>query len=321
MPLRVKRKVKSRHKSISDPIQDRQPHRSRSLPKDGPETPLTINVRHPEIPVQIVPIKTVGDTIIDRPLRELDGKALFIKEVEDALLDGRADIAVHCMKDYYPTVPESFNLEVILRRETAFDLILTRDRLGRWRELPLGSVIGTTSQRRVFELKRARPDFIFRPLRGNIDTRLARLCRGDFDAIVLAEAGFHRLGLEHHSVFTLSPEEMLPAVGQGALGIETRAGDLTTLAKIRFLDDGLTHALVSAERAFVRMVGGDCGSAVGAFARFSGTNIILTGFVGDVASMKEIRKTAQGTMDAPEELGIALGAKFASQGAAKIISS
>lgn len=283
-------------------------------------TKALIAERYPELSVEIVPIKTTGDRIVDRPLHELAGKSLFIKELEEALLNDEADIAVHCVKDYHPVTPDGFDLDVVMKRETAADLLLSRQRLGRWQELPAGAVIGTTSQRRIFELKRLRPDLQFRQLRGNIDTRLQRLQNGEFDAIVLAESGFERLGLYHHTVFRLAINEMVPAVGQGALAIETRSGDRQTLDMIRFLNDPHTKLLVDAERAFVRAVGGDCKSAIGSFARYQGDQVNITAFIGNISSMEELRRSEICTAENSGIMAVNMGHEFLAQGAARILT-
>ncbi|NKL39053.1 hydroxymethylbilane synthase [Rhizobium leguminosarum bv. viciae] len=283
-------------------------------------TKALITERYPELSVEIVPIKTTGDKIVDRPLHELAGKSLFIKELEEALLNDEADIAVHCVKDYHPVTPDGFDLDVIMKRETAADLILSRQQLSRWQELPAGAVIGTTSQRRIFELKRLRPDLQFRQLRGNIDTRLQRLQNGEYDAIVLAESGFERLGLQHHTIFRLAVEEMVPAVGQGALAIETRSGDARTLDMIRFLNDPPTKLLVDAERAFVRAVGGDCKSAIGSFARYEGDQVGFTGFIGNITSMEELRRSEMLTAEDSGVMAANIGQEFLAQGGGTILA-
>lgn len=278
-------------------------------------TKQLISERHPDLAVEIVPVKTSGDKIVDRPLHEVAGKSLFIKELEEALLNDDADIAVHCVKDYHPVTPDDFQFDIIMKRETAADLLLSRQPLSRWQELPTGAVIGTTSQRRIFELKRLRPDFQFQQLRGNIDTRLQRLQSGEFDAIVLAEAGFERLGLRHETVFRLAVEDMVPAVGQGALGIETRSGDTEALNIIRFLNDPPTKVLVDAERAFVRAVGGDCKSAIGSHARYRDNQVSLTAFIGNIGSMKEMRRSETFRAEDSEKMASDLGRDFLTQGA------
>ena len=283
-------------------------------------TKALIAQRHPELSVEIVPIKTTGDKIVDRPLHELAGKSLFIKELEEALLNDEADIAVHCVKDYHPVTPDGFDLEVVMKRDTAADLLLSHQQLSRWQELPAGAVIGTTSQRRIFELKRLRPDLQFRQLRGNIDTRLQRLQNGEFDAIVLAESGFERLGLHHHTIFRLSVDEMVPAVGQGALAIETRSGDTEALEIIRFLNDPLTKVLVDAEREFVRAVGGDCKSAIGSFARYEGDQVTLTAFIGNISSMQEMRRSKICAAASSRVMAANMGQEFLAEGGAVILA-
>ncbi|MCA2436668.1 hydroxymethylbilane synthase [Rhizobium leguminosarum] len=283
-------------------------------------TKALIAERYPELSVEIVPIKTTGDKIVDRPLHELAGKSLFIKELEEALLNDEADLAVHCVKDYHPVTPGGFDLDVVMKRETAADLLLSHKPLSRWQELPAGAVIGTTSQRRIFELKRLRPDLQFRQLRGNIDTRLQRLQNREYDAIVLAESGFERLGLKHHTVFRLSVHEMVPAVGQGALAIETRSGDTQTLDMIRFLNDPPTKLLVDAEREFVRAVGGDCKSAIGSFARYEGEQVNINAFIGNISSMEELRISEICTAENSGIMAANIGKEFLAQGGATILA-
>lgn len=210
-------------------------------------------------------VVTTGDRIQDRPLSEVGGKGLFVKEIEEALLDGRAHLAVHSIKDVPGALPPGLSLVCIPERESPFDALVSA-RFASLETLPKGAKVGTSSLRRLVELRRARPDLEIVPLRGNVDTRLRKLDEGEYDAIVLANAGLRRLGLGHRATQLLSADECLPAIGQGALGIECREADSATRALLTKLHHEETARAVRAERGVLMELEGDCKTPIGAFA-------------------------------------------------------
>lgn len=269
---------------------------------------------------EVLPIVTGGDRIQDRPLHEVEGKTLFIKEVENALLSGQADVAVHCVKDYHPQTPPEFMIAAFPQSASDRDLLISRDRLGALDDLPRGARIGTTSQRRKFFLRKARPDLEFAMLRGNIDTRLGRLVAGEFDAIILAQAGIDRLGIELDHALTLPDEVMLPAVGQGALVIEVLADRPDMAAAFAPLDHAHTRHRIEAERAFVSGLSADCKSAVGVTCTMlpEGT-LRLRGHVGHPETLEDISAEISGPADQAAALGGTLARRFLDQGAARLL--
>jgi hydroxymethylbilane synthase len=232
------------------------------------------------VEVEELHVTTTGDRIVDRALSEVGGKGLFIKEIEEALLDGRADIAVHSLKDVPAELAPSLMLACIPHREDPRDVLITREG-SRLEELPAGSKVGTSSLRRIVQLQRARPDVQFVPLRGNVDTRLKRCQEGVVDAIVLAHAGLKRLGLGHHVTQLLEPEVLLPAVGQGALAIECRAADTAVRELLRPLQDQETAIQVAAERGVMLAVEGNCQVPVAAYAMHTAEGLWLRGLLAD----------------------------------------
>ncbi|MBK1842078.1 hydroxymethylbilane synthase [Azospirillum sp. YIM B02556] len=277
--------------------------------------------KHAGLEVRINPIRTRGDAIVDRPLREVEGKALFIKELEEAMARGEADLAVHCIKDFHTVIPDGFELVAYLARPSDRDALLTRKPVSGLADLPPGAVVGTTSERRAYELARQRSDFVFRPLRGNIDTRLARLEDGAFDAIVLAEAGLERLGLKPAHVMPLAPDVMMPAAGQGALGIEVRAGDVAVADIVACLDDAEGRSRVLAERAFLQGLAAGCGAAVGACSVISHGQLRLEGFVGSRSAMTDVRGSVHGPVEDASLLGARLAQSLLGQGARALLSA
>lgn len=234
---------------------------------------------NPGLEVEELHIVTSGDRFQDRPLQEIGGKGLFIKEIEEALLDGRADFAIHSIKDVPAELAPGLTIAATPRREDPRDVLVTRG--GGIESLPHGAVVGTSSMRRALQLKERRGDLRTVPLRGNVDTRLAKLEAGEIDAIVLAYAGLRRLDLAARASHVLSPEEMLPAVGQGALGIECRAGDDRVEALLRRTDHSETRVVVEAERAFMKAVGGNCQLPVAAHGILSEDELWLRGMLAD----------------------------------------
>ncbi len=215
--------------------------------------------------VEELTVTTTGDRIQDRPLSEIGGKGLFVKEIEEALLEGRAHLAVHSIKDVPGSLPAGLALVCIPERESPFDALVS-PKFGSLAGLPKGAKVGTSSLRRLVELHRARPDLTIVPLRGNVDTRLRKLDEGEYDAIVLANAGLRRLGLGHRATSVLTAEDCLPAIGQGALGIECREDDTETRALLAKLHHAETSRAVRAERGVLMELEGDCKTPIGAFA-------------------------------------------------------
>lgn len=225
-------------------------------------------------------VTTTGDRIQDRPLAEVGGKGLFVKEIEEALLDGSADFAVHSIKDVPAVLPEQLQIACIPAREDPRDVLVSP----KWRTLdalPKGAKVGTSSLRRSVALRAARPDLVIVPLRGNVDTRLRKVDAGEADAIVLARAGLVRLGLEGRATCVLEPEVSLPAVGQGALGIESRKGDERVIAALAPLHDAATAMCVAAERGVMAALEGDCKTPLAAHARKVGDSLELAAFIAE----------------------------------------
>ena len=282
-----------------------------------------LRVAHPGLRVELVPMTTRGDQILDRSLSKIGGKGLFIKELEHALLDGRADIAVHSMKDVPAELPPEFAIAAILERENPQDaLVCTKfDQLDK---LPEGAVVGTSSLRRQSQLLAARPDLTVRPLRGNVDTRLAKFDRGEFDAIILAAAGLTRLKLHDRIAQHLPVSQCLPAIGQGAIGVECRDGDSNVISLLAALHDATTASQVTAERALNAALGGSCHSPIAGYATTDAqNNLQLEGFVGDACGARVIRAavSAEGKPSDPEALGRALAAIMTERGALEILAS
>ncbi|MCJ7499950.1 hydroxymethylbilane synthase [bacterium] len=274
--------------------------------------------KHPDLMVEIHTIKTTGDKILDVPLAKVGGKGLFVKEIEEALLDKSVDIAVHSMKDVPTDLPEGLGIVAIPPREDPRDAVLGQTRVPIL-ELPQGAKIGTSSLRRQAQLFAARPDFVIEPLRGNINTRLRKLKEGMYDAIILAMAGVKRLGWEHEVTEVIDPDVMLPAIGQGALGIEARLDDESTLERIAFLNDDITASCVAAERAFLHRLEGGCQVPIAAYAVRLGDEILLTGLVGSVDGRKIIKESDQGPAKEAALLGNALATRILEAGGREIL--
>lgn len=230
--------------------------------------------RHPDLEVQELHVVTTGDRIVDRPLTEVGGKGLFLKEIEEALLDRSADFAVHSMKDVPPDLHPDLCIACVPEREDPRDVLITQHG-ARLSDLPVGATLGTSSLRRALQLTLIRPDLQVRPLRGNVGTRIRKCREGEVDATVLARAGLLRLGLEAEASEILEPEVCLPAVGQGSLAIEIRRGDDALAARLRVLEDPIAAILSVVERAVLGAVEGDCRTPVAAFAERRGTELRL----------------------------------------------
>jgi len=275
---------------------------------------------HPGLVVELVPMSTRGDDIIDRPLAQIGGKGLFLKELELAMLEGRADIAAHSLKDVPATLEDPFALGAVLEREDAADALVS----ARWSslaELPIGARVGSSSLRRQAQLREQRPDLVLIDLRGNVNTRLAKLDRGEFDAIVLACAGLIRLGMAERISQRLAPPSWLPGVGQGAIAIELRAGDHRTAALLAPLHHADTASCVEAERTLNRALAGDCTVPIGAHAALDGDRLQLHGMVGDAASGVVLRAEETGPRAAPADLGRRVADRLRELGAEAILSA
>ncbi|MGA3236284.1 MAG: hydroxymethylbilane synthase [Bryobacteraceae bacterium] len=259
-------------------------------------------------------IKTTGDKITDVPLAQVGGKGLFTKEIEEALLDGRADLAVHSLKDLPTELPAGLALAAVPEREDPHDAVVGR----KLADLPPGATVGTSSLRRAAQLRRLRPDLNIESIRGNLDTRLRKLDEGRYDAIMLAAAGLKRLGWEARIAEILPAETMCPAVGQGALAVETRAGGAGWDA-CATLDHSATHSAVAAERAFLRALGGGCQVPIGAAATVAGARLHLMGLVIAPDGSALVRGEHEGRVEDAEAIGAGLGAKLLEQGARAIL--
>lgn len=248
---------------------------------------------HSGLSVELLVLKTKGDKILDVPLAKVGGKGLFVKEIEDALLDGRADLAVHSMKDVPTELPGGLVLGVMPVREEPTDTFLSV-KYETLDNLPQGAVVGTSSLRRQTQLLALRPDLKIESLRGNVDTRLRKLMEGQFDAIVMATSGLKRLGLTAPHMEILGPPRFLPAVGQGALGIEYRADDDRVIGLLEFLKDRETMLRVHAERGFLAGLDGGCQVPIAAYAVLDGDTVQLTGLVADEDGTRVIRRECSG---------------------------
>ncbi|MDA8213649.1 MAG: hydroxymethylbilane synthase [Nitrospiraceae bacterium] len=306
-----------------------------------------LNKLYPYMEIELNKIKTTGDKILDVPLAKVGGKGLFVKEIEEALLKGEADIAVHSMKDVPTDFPEGLHLAVITKREDPRDAFISRIHGSRFTvhgftDLPNGAVIGTSSLRRSCQLLSIRPDLKIEQLRGNLDTRLRKLDEGQFDAIILAAAGVKRLGWSERITEILPPEISLPAIGQGAVGIECRVDDEFINNLISQLNHNETSVCVRAERAFLKKLEGGCQVPIAAYARllppscpplarggWGGNNLtkggqeggflVMDGLVGSVSGDRIIKGRIEGTPNDAENLGIRLAEELLSRGAKEIL--
>lgn len=274
---------------------------------------------HPGLQVELVPMVTKGDIILDTPLAKVGGKGLFVKELELALLEKRADIAVHSMKDVPVEFPEGLGLVTICEREDPRDAFVSNqyDSLD---ALPAGSVVGTSSLRRQCQLRELRPDLVIRDLRGNVGTRLSKLDNGEYDAIILAVAGLKRLGLEARIRTALAPEQSLPAVGQGAVGIECRLDDERTRQLLEKLNDDNTSVCVLAERAMNMRLEGGCQVPIGSYAIWQDGQIWLRALVGAPDGSQVIRGERLTTPEQATQAGISLAEELLDKGARKILA-
>ncbi|MDQ7833671.1 MAG: hydroxymethylbilane synthase [Desulfovibrionaceae bacterium] len=273
---------------------------------------------HPGLSTELLIIKTQGDKILDVPLAKVGGKGLFVKEIEEALLDGRADLAVHSMKDVPAAQPDGLVLGVVPEREELCDVLLTRGEASLAALAP-GARVGTSSLRRTSQLLMRRRDLCIESLRGNLDTRVGKLLSGDYAAIVVAGAGLNRLGLAAPVRIPLAPPDFLPAAGQGALGVEYRADDAATAGLVAFLDHPDTRDAVFAERGFLCGLDGGCQVPISAWAVIDGDAVRLTGMVSDVAGERVVRETATGPRAGAEALGRQVAATVLARGGKEIL--
>ena len=278
-----------------------------------------LQAAHPELNVELVRMSTRGDRILDAPLARIGGKGLFLKELEEGLLDGRADIAVHSMKDVPAAITPELHLPVIPDRADPRDAFLSVHYTS-LADIPEGGLVGSASLRRQCQIRAARPDLRVETLRGSVNTRLAKLDEGQFDAIILAASGLQRLRMDARITRILPPEESLPAVGQGALGIQCRTGDDAVEALIAPLDHEHSHVRVAAERAMNRELEGSCQVPIGAYAELDGDRLHLRGLVGSPDGSEVIRGEITGTAAEADALGTALGRDLLDRGAREILA-
>ena len=277
-----------------------------------------IEGEHSHIRVELVRIKTTGDKILDSPLSVIGGKGLFVKEIQDALLEKRIHVAVHSMKDVPAELPEPLTISIFPEREDPHDALISKgdqtlDRLLR------GSKVGTSSLRRKVQLLYLRPDLELVPLRGNVDTRLRKLESGELQAIILATAGLKRLGLASRITQRISSRQLMPAIGQGALGLEVRRDNTTTIDLIRFLNHGPTEMTVRAERAFLRELEGGCQVPIAAIGRLNDEKLHLEGMVANLDGTRVLKDEIRGEKDEVEEIGIRLARRLIDSGAREIL--
>lgn len=275
---------------------------------------------NPGITFELNTFKTVGDQVQDVALSQIGGKGLFTKELEDALLDGRADMAVHSLKDMPTALPAGLGLVCIPPREDPRDVVVTADGT-RFADLPAGSLVGTSSLRRLAQLRAARPDLEYGPIRGNVDTRLRKLQEGQVAALVMAASGLHRVGFTTRITEYLDPAFCLPAPGQGALAIEIRTADAELAAIVSRIHDEATATAVAAERALLERVQGGCQVPVGAYAVRAGSNLRLTGLIASPDGSRVIRHESVGPVAGATALGEQLGDWLLAHGGQEILAN
>jgi len=273
---------------------------------------------HPGLTAELSVIRTTGDKILDVPLAGVGGKGLFVKEIEEALCDGRIDLAVHSMKDMPSEIPAGLCIGAVTERESPADVLISRNGEP-LSDLEPGARIGTSSLRRAAQLRYFRSDLCILPLRGNLDTRLRKLASESLDAVVLAAAGVKRLGLESRITQYLDPSVMLPAVGQGALCVEIRAADPDMEKLVSALDHPETHTAVSAERSFLNRLEGSCQVPIAGLGRIDGPRCTLEGLVSDPAGRTVVRDSISGDATHPDAIGIELAQRLLSMGAGIIL--
>ena len=273
---------------------------------------------HAGLSVEILGIKTQADRFLDASLASMGGKGAFVKELEQALLSDHADLAVHSMKDVTIDLPDGLSLPVILKREDARDVFIS-NQYASLAELPAQARIGTSSLRRQCQIKAKRPDLQLIDIRGNVDTRLQKLDAGQYDALILAAAGMKRLGFQARIRQTLAASDLLPAIGQGALGLEILSANTTVLELIKPLDDVDTHSCVTAERALSKRLNGGCHAPVAAYAEIIGTELSMTALVGRLDGSEILKSSVAGPVSEAQQLGDNLGRELLAMGADAIL--
>ena len=274
--------------------------------------------KYPGLAVTLTKIKTTGDKILDVPLAKVGGKGLFVKEIEEAMLANEIDIAVHSMKDVPTFFPDGLHLSCITKREDPRDALLSRNRVA-FKDLPKGANVGTSSLRRQAQLMHVRPDFVIHQLRGNVDTRLRKLKEGQYDAIILAAAGVKRLGLAENVTEYIDPVVSLPAIGQGALGIECRVDDRELNDMIAFFNHADTRVCVTGERALLRRLEGGCQVPIACYGEMKDGSLHLAGLVASVDGKRIIKESITGAPGQAEKLGVTLAETLLSRGADVIL--
>jgi len=280
-----------------------------------------LRAQDPQLAVDLVVLSTAGDRTLDRPLAQLGGKGLFVKEIEEALLDGRAEVAVHSMKDLPSEIPDGLIIAAVPEREDVRDALLVRPGLAARAiaDLPTGARLGTSSLRRACQVRASRRDLEVVPLRGNVDTRLRKVQAGEVDAAILATAGLKRLGLDGAIARVLTVEESLPAIGQGALAVEARADDAATRARLARLHHAPTATATAAERAFLARLDGGCRTPLAAHAILDGDRLRIDGLVGRPDGSEILRASIEGAAADAIDLGRRLAERLLARGAAEIL--
>ena len=282
------------------------------------EVSRQLKLHHPDIKIELVKMTTKGDKILDAPLAKVGGKGLFVKELEQGILDGDADIAVHSMKDVPVEFPAGLYLPIIMQREDPSDAFVSNT-YASLEDLPEDARIGTSSLRRQLQIKNTMPNTRMLDLRGNVNSRLQKLDNGDYDAIILASAGLIRLGFEDRIKSKIPPEQSLPAIGQGAVGIECRENDDRILSLLQPLNHADTHTRLSAERAMNNRLNGGCQVPIAGFALLEGDEIYLRGLVGRPDGSEVVRDELRGPASQAESIGIQLAERLLEQGADAIL--
>ena len=279
---------------------------------------LLLRRAHAGLRVELVPMSTKGDQILDRSLAAIGGKGLFIKELEIALEEKHADIAVHSMKDVPGELPRGFTIAAVLERADPRDALLAA-KAERVEDLPQGARVGTSSLRRQAQLLAVRPDLRIEALRGNVNTRVGRLDNGELDAIILACAGLIRMGWESRITGRLAPSAFVPAVGQGVIGIECRSDDAHTCSLLEVLNHAHTRTVLDAERAFAGRLGGSCQSPIAAYGTLTGNRLTLDGLVAEPDGSRLLRDSMSGSADQPRRLGEQLADRVLAAGAGPLL--
>jgi hydroxymethylbilane synthase len=274
----------------------------------------------PGLSAEIVIIKTKGDKILDVPLAKVGGKGLFVKEIEEALIDNKIDIAVHSMKDMPAELTEGLSIGAVPERENPADVLISRNNIS-LSQLPQKARIGTSSLRRLAQIRHLRPDLVISPLRGNLDTRIKKLASGEMDAIILAAAGVKRLGLEHLVTEFLNEDIMLPAVGQGALCIEIRKDDKNMVEFTDSLNHPVTRDVVMGERAFLKKLEGGCQIPIAGHGKAGKEIFTISGLVADLDGKIIIKDKLSGPLESSESVGTALAEKLLSRGAKQLLEN